>query len=154
MNTNNQLMVNGSPVQLDTFGGAVVKDRLVSARVYVGTKLGLSPSELEKKSMKDVKAALIAKGVSEADIKATSKEYDRNRSDFLTVSARLNGMLAADPTLRKSVRISRNKAGLAIGATTTYRRETATGTASLAAQLKAALARVQELEAKALPAAA
>lgn len=122
------LVVAGKPLSIGTFNGAITdKQTLVGARNYIATKGGVIIEKGTKDNpgptMKEVKELVKLQGFTDADIKAWSKEYDKARSEYYTQSGLVNGLLAADPTLRKAVKLSRNKDGVVIGAVTTYRRE-------------------------------
>lgn len=135
-----KLIVLGHQVAIAAFGAAHVDGKLVGARQFIAGKFGITLPKVAKgekgKTMKEVKAMILAKsGNTEEQIKVASKEYDAARSSFYQQSALVNGQLAADPTLRKSVRLSiSKKTGDVIGATTTYRREKGAN-ASMAVQL-------------------
>lgn len=139
-----KLIVLGShTADLATFGSAIDgSGKLIGARQFIATKFGVTlakPAKGDKGlTMKEVKAMLISgKKATEEEIKAASKEYDAARSNFYTQSALFNGQLAADPTLRKSVRLSvSKKTGECIGATTTYRKERGNVNQSLADKVK------------------
>lgn len=154
------LVLGSHTVALATFGSAIDESgKLIGARQFIAAKFGVKLAKPAKgtkgPSMKEVKEMLVTSGKATAEtIKAASKEYDGARNSFYGASALLNGQLAADPTLRKSVRLSVSKTtGECIGATTTYRKEKSAGALSAAAtriaQLEAALAAAN---AKLLPA--
>lgn len=131
---NNQLVVSGKAVSLVKPNGI---------RYFVAEKCGLEVQE--KETFKSLKERAIASGATKADLQVWGKEYDSIRSDYYVQSNLINGQLAADPTLRKAVKINLNKKGEAIGATTIYRREKS-NTLSLKAevtQLRALVAKLQ-----------
>jgi hypothetical protein len=140
------LVVGGQQMTLSDFGGVVnAKGGLVGARNYIAGQAGITLPVVKKgetgPTMKEVKAQILALGKTEADIKAWSKEYDAKRGQFYAACGQLNGMLAADPTFRKHVKISVNAKGVAIGATTSYRKErSATAAQSTIAALEARIA--------------
>lgn len=125
-------------------GQTVALAELVGARHFIADKFGVTIPKVAKGekglTMKEVKALCVAKGTTADELKAASKEYDGLRTGFYTRCALVNGQLAADPTLRKSVRLSTNKKGETIGAVTTYRRERSASVTQAA--------RIVQLEAK------
>lgn len=147
-----QIVLGSHTVALADFGGAAdASGKLVGARQFIAARFGITLPKVAKgakgPTMKEVKAKIVALGKTEAEIKAVSKEYDAERSAFYSQSALFNGQMAADPTLRKSVRLSiSKKTGECIGATTTYRKEKSAGALNAAAtkiaQLEAQIARL------------
>lgn len=133
-------------------GQAVALSALVGARHFIAEKFGVTIPEVAKGekglTMKEVKALCVAKGTTDAQLKAASKEYDGLRTGFYTRCALVNGQLAADPTLRKSVKLSVNKKGETIGAVTTYRRERS-ASVTQAARIAQLEARIVQLTANA-----
>lgn len=158
--SNKQIVLGSHTVALSAFGSATDESgKLIGARQFIAAKFGITLPKVVKgakgPTMKEVKTRILAiAGNDEAAIKAASKEYDAARSAFYSQSALFNGQMAADPTLRKSVRLSiSKKTGECIGATTTYRKEKSQGALSAAAtriaQLEAQLARLTALPAPA-----
>jgi hypothetical protein len=132
------IQVGGKQVALPSLDGIVNdKGALVGARHYLAGKAGITlpktPKGEKGASMKEVKAEIVALGHTADEIKTWSKEYDKGRAEFYRQCGQLNGMLAADPLYRKSLKVSRNAKGDVIGATTTYRRERAASTSTVAA---------------------
>lgn len=140
MNTSKSLVISGQPVAIALGAAINAKGSLIGARQFVAGKADITLPKVEKgekgPSMKEVKAMVIAAGKTEAEIKVWFAEYDAARSEFYRQSAQLTGMLSADPTYRKSVKISINPKGECIGATTTFRKERAAAKSSVVAQLQ------------------
>lgn len=139
--------------------GVAINDKgsLIGARHFVAGKAGITlpkPAKGEKgATMKEVKAMVIAKGKTEAEIKTWFAEYDVARAEFYRQSGQLTALLAQDPTYRKSVKVSINPKGECIGATTTFRKERSAAKSSVVAQLQAQVALLTAaLNAKQLPA--
>lgn len=134
------LVISGQPMVLDLGPVINAKGALMGARHFIAAKAGITLPKVEKgqkgPSMKDVKAMVLAKGHTEAEIKVWNGEYDAGRAEFYRKSGQLTALLAQDPTYRKSVKISINPKGECIGATTTFRREPTAAKSSVVAQLQ------------------
>jgi hypothetical protein len=138
----NSLVVQGKAISVNTLPGA---------RQFVAGKFGITLPKVEKGqkglSMKEIRTLAEGKGVTKDQIKAANKEYDALRVAFYRDSAVVAGMLVADPTLRKAVKVSTNKKGEAIGATITVRKERS-ASATKDAQIANLTALVQSLSEK------
>lgn len=100
---------------LPAFGGVMEKGRLITAKKYLAAKFGIAIAK--GTTVKTIKAAVN----DDAGFKLARKEYDQNCKEFYRASNLANGVLAADPTLRKSVRVAVNKDGQPTGRfVTTY----------------------------------
>jgi hypothetical protein len=138
------LVINGQQMAL-TLGAGALSDKgtLIGARFFIAAKAGITLPKVSKgnpgPTMKEVKAMIVAKGHTEAQIKAWNGEYDVARTEFYRQSGQLTALLAQDPTYRKSVKINTNAKGAVIGATTTFRRERVAAP-SVVAQLQAQVA--------------
>lgn len=149
----NHLMIQGKQVAIPSFGGAVnAKGTLVGVRIFVAEKAGLSTEDVKELSFKEVKALAVNAGATAEQIKTWSGDYNRERDAFYSEGGLVNGMLAADPSYRKTLKVNRNKTGDVIGATTVYRKERSPK-ATLAAENAALKAQIAKLTAAmALPA--
>lgn len=139
---NNQLTVQGKPIAI-----TAVPD----IRVYIAEKAGITlPARVKGTpwvSTKDVVALAEAAGASRDSIKLWRKELDAARKEHYVHSGMVVGMLAADPTVRKNVRLAINAKGEVIGANATFRRERSRPLALAAenAQLRAQVAKLMAL---------
>lgn len=133
-------------------GKAVNVAELPNIRQFLAAKAGITLPVVPKGgtglTTKEVVALCEGAGRTKDQIKADRGELDTLRKQHYVQSGMVVAMLAADPTLRKSVRVARNKAGDAIGANITVRRErsaSVTGAvriATLEKQLAEALAKI------------
>jgi hypothetical protein len=127
--------VNGQQAQLGTYGGAIKNDwRVNNAKVYLAAHFGVTVRKGDK--MPDVKAAILASGVSSEDFKLARKEYDANKHAYHADCRKITALYASDPNYRQSIRKT------ATGAVTTFRK-IASGTAKVSQA-----ARIAQLEAK------
>lgn len=138
MSTSNALVIGSSTV------GAIAA--LPNIRKFIADKAGITLPEVPKGgkglTMKEVTALVVATNKhTEENVKQWRKDLDVLRTQHYVDSARVVGMLAADPTLRKSVKPTFNKKGECIGASASFRREKGLGaSATIIAQLTARLA--------------
>jgi hypothetical protein len=135
-----ELIVQGKPLVLGNFGGILDdKGSLIGAPRWIAQQAGIELPARAKgvvtPSMKEIRAMIVAEGEhDEKQVTEWNKSYNAQRTDFFSKCGLVNGQLAADPTLRKSVKINRNTKGEVIGATTTYRKERS-ASQSMATQL-------------------
>lgn len=124
-------------------GKAVTLVKPSGIRHYVAGKFNLEVAD--KETYKSIKERAIKAGATKDQLTVLGKEYDSLRTSYYTQSALVNGQLAADPTLRKAVKVNINKKGDVIGATTIYRRErsNALSQAEKIRQLEALVAKLQ-----------
>lgn len=89
-----------------------------------GTPILNSKGEQTKQSLsKACQELVIAKGVDKAEIKKAMKEFDGLRDGFHVQSRKVTAALCADPTLKISLRESKNRKGETIGGVATIRRD-------------------------------
>jgi hypothetical protein len=118
-------MIQGKEIAIPSFGGAVNdKGTLVGKRLFIALKAGLTAEDIKELSFKEMKVAAVAAGnATDAQITQWGKDYVIERDSFYSQGGLVNGMLASDPSYRKTLKINRNKDGAVIGATTVYRKE-------------------------------
>lgn len=142
------LMVQGKALELK---------KLPNVREYIASTLGVAlPATVKgQKGLtgKEVTALCVAAGKTEEQVKAARKAFDTVRKQHFIHSGMAVAMLAADPSIRTTLRPSLNKAGECIGGSATFRRERsasqtqASRIAQLEKQLADALSRVAALPA-------
>lgn len=131
---------------------------LPNVRQFIAEKAGITLPAAVKGTPgmtgKELTALCVAKGHSADVVKAWRKEFDGLRKQHYIESGMVVGMLAADPSIRKSVRLAKNAKGEVIGANATFRKErsAAVGGAVRIAQLELLVAQLQAKLAPALPA--
>lgn len=114
-----QLVVAGK--SLPDLGDAInEKGSLVGARRYIGFHFGLTESDIDKKTTKEVKALVLAAGADADAVKVREKDYRVKREQFYANWNIINGALAADPTFRKGGRVRTNDKGEITGVTMSY----------------------------------
>lgn len=138
-------------------GKAVNVAELPNIRQFLAAKAGITLPPTVKGTpgltTKEVVALCEGAGRTKDQIKADRGELDTLRKQHYVQSAMVVAMLAADPSLRKSVRVAHNAKGEAIGANITVRKErsaSVTGAvriATLEKQLADALAKLAALPA-------
>lgn len=122
---------------------------LPNIRQFIAGKAGITlpvtPKGGKGLTMKEVTALVVATNVhTEENVKQWRKDLDVLRTQHYVDSSRVVGMLAADPTLRKSVKPTFNKKGECIGASASFRREKGLGaSATIIAKLTAELAQAK-----------
>lgn len=143
-----QLMVQGKQLTLP---------QLPNIRTFLAAKAGVTLPATVKgtpgPTVKEVVALCIAAGSTAEQVKVWRTELDAERKQHYVHSGMAVAMLAADPSIRKSVRESRNKAGDVIGYNATFRKERS-ASMSGAVRIAQLEALVTQLQARlALPAA-
>lgn len=140
-------------------GKAIELKKLPNVREYIAETLGVTlPATVKgQKGLtgKEVTALCVAAGKTEEQVKAARKAFDTVRKEHFIASGMAVAMMAADPSIRTTLRPSLNKKGECIGGSATFRRERSASQsqaqriAQLEQQLARALAAVASLPAPA-----
>lgn len=108
-------------------GKAVDLKKLPNVREYIAEKAGITlPAHVKGTpglTGKEVTALCVTAGKTEEQVKAWRKEFDGVRKQHFIHSSMAVAMLAADPSIRTTLRPSLNKKGECIGGSATFRRE-------------------------------
>jgi hypothetical protein len=142
MKTSNELAIVGSiPADVQTI--LKPNNSVMKATTFLAAHGGLTPAQVKGKKLKEIKE-LVGKDKSKT-ILAT---YNAAKGAFYVWSSKVNALIAADPTLRKEVRVMVGAKGGVIGFNTKARFTSDAGSNALAsenASLRAELAAMRQL---------
>ncbi len=129
------ITANGQAIALGNFNGVCKPDfRVNNAKEFLAAKYGIRVAKGVK--MPDVKAMVLASGVTDEAFKLARKSYDADKQRYHVECRKVTALLAADPNYRQSIRKMKT------GAVVTFRK------VGVAAAKVSAAARIAQLEAK------